>query len=205
MTLFVLEHIHPQEGAAGPVRGLSHYSSSICSVPTMPVSHEGDMPLFPCDHSGNSSNSIALLWLCFVTDNHSLCGRSANGDGHEAGEKHVWKAILLLHLNAEPQSNIKCSERCELEKKCDRMKNLGNTLYTSVTNHLHNTTILTKQMTLLLNLAFDHSLSNIMLDRQYNIKVDQMLLTHVFRVPDVMSSVTNTIHLRPLQGDSHES
>jgi len=61
MTLFVLEHIHPQEGAAGPVRGSSHYSSSICSVPTMPVSHEGDMPLFPCDHSGNSSNSIALL------------------------------------------------------------------------------------------------------------------------------------------------
>ncbi len=49
---------------------------------------------------------------------------------------------------------------------------------------------------------FDHSLSNIILDRQYNIKADQMLFTNVFRVPDVMSSVTSTIHLRPLEGDS---
>lgn len=116
MTPFVLEPIHPQEGA-GPVCGSSHYSSSIRLVPTMPVSHEGDIPLFPCDHSGNSSNSIVLLWLCFVTDNHSLCGWSTNGDGHEAGEKRVWKAILLLHLNAVPQYNINCSRCCELGKK----------------------------------------------------------------------------------------
>lgn len=40
-------------------------------------------------------------------------------------------------------------------------------------------------------------------DPHYKTKAD--LYTHVFRVPDVMSSVTSTMHLRPLEGDSHES
>lgn len=93
----------------------------------------------PCDYSDNSFHSIALLWVCFVIDNHSLCGWSADGDGHEPGEKHVWKAILL-HLNAVLQYKINYSGCCELEKMWQRKT--WKTLHASVNNHLCNTIML---------------------------------------------------------------
>lgn len=132
------EPTHPQEGAAGPV---CVCSSSICSVPTMHVSHGGDMPLFACNHSGN--NSIALLWLCFVTDNHGLCGRSADGDGHEACEKHVWKDVLLFIWMQYHNKILTAVGTVNCKKKKKKWQN-QKTLYISINNPLHNTTILAK-------------------------------------------------------------